>query len=255
MASNIDPLRDWRPRHPALRDDLVHHLDPALCRALALGTPDALESVVEPLGEHLYSLRLLTERACQMLSEEVEALERWAEEEGVELDRPNSMNAYGVILDAVGYQEALTALIEHAVRPLAAHFFPEVGGATLDSHHGFIVDYAMDGDRALSLHIDDSEVTVNLCLHDDFAGGDLYFLGRRCLNHCQSGYAPEEQTRYAHQPGVALLHAGHHRHGATSLQGGQRRNLILWCRSSAYRAAHQHLACTPGCEVWRVDPA
>lgn len=29
---------------------------------------------------------------------------------------------------------------------LSAVFFPEVGGATLDSHHGFVVEYGMDRD-------------------------------------------------------------------------------------------------------------
>jgi len=29
---------------------------------------------------------------------------------------------------------------------LSAVFFPEVGGATLDSHHGFVVEYGIDRD-------------------------------------------------------------------------------------------------------------
>ncbi|GMY32351.1 Fe2OG dioxygenase domain-containing protein [Fagus crenata] len=43
-------------------------------------------------------------------------------------------------------------------------FFPEVGGSTLDSHHGFVVEYGMDRDVELGFHVDDSEVTLNVCL-------------------------------------------------------------------------------------------
>lgn len=30
-------------------------------------------------------------------------------------------------------------------------FFPEVGGSTLDSHHGFVVEYGMDRDVELGM--------------------------------------------------------------------------------------------------------
>lgn len=32
---------------------------------------------------------------------------------------------------------------------LAAVFFPDFGGSTLDSHHGFVVEYGMDRDLDL----------------------------------------------------------------------------------------------------------
>ena len=37
--------------------------------------------------------------------------------------------------------------------------------------------------------------------------------------------------------GRAVLHLGRQRHGAEKLEAGQRLNLILWARSSAFRAA------------------
>lgn len=32
-----------------------------------------------------------------------------------------------------------------------AAFYPEVGGASLDSHHGFLVEYALDRDVDLGM--------------------------------------------------------------------------------------------------------
>lgn len=34
-------------------------------------------------------------------------------------------------------------------RYIFAVFYPEVGGSTLDSHHGFVVEYGMDRDVEL----------------------------------------------------------------------------------------------------------
>lgn len=34
--------------------------------------------------------------------------------------------------------------------------------------------------------MDDSEVTLNVCLGKQFSGGELYFRGVRCVNHMDS---------------------------------------------------------------------
>jgi hypothetical protein len=36
-------------------------------------------------------------------------------------------------------------------------------------------------------HVDDSEITLNVCLGKQFTGGKMYFIGRRCENHVYSG--------------------------------------------------------------------
>lgn len=38
------------------------------------------------------------------------------------------------------------------------------------------VEYALDGDRNLDFHTDDSEVTFNICLGDSFSGLNSYLL-------------------------------------------------------------------------------
>lgn len=92
------------------------------------------------------------------------------------------MNKYGAVLDDFGLETMLDKLMDDFIRPIsrgntyilsglllescfhvecASHsfshvsfcyyvvFFPEVGGGTLDSHHGFVVEYGIDRDVEL----------------------------------------------------------------------------------------------------------
>ena len=82
-----------------------------------------------------------------------------------------------------------------------------------------------------AIDVDDSDVTLNLCLGTLFEGGDLLFSGRRCERHRQGPSPDSERRRVAHVPGAAILHAGADRHEALPLEGGRRLNLIVWCKS------------------------
>lgn len=39
--------------------------------------------------------------------------------------------------------------------------------------------------------MDDSEVTLNVCLGKEFSGGELFFRGSRCEKHVNTGSQPE----------------------------------------------------------------
>ena len=81
-------------------------------------------------------------------------------------------------------------------------------------------------------HTDDSDVTLNVCLGQDFSGAGLTFCGdvgdadHRALSH-----------RYSHVPGRALLHLGRRRHGADTIATGRRVNLIMWNYCKEWRAS------------------
>ena len=87
---------------------------------------------------------------------------------------PNSMNNYGVVLNAIGmrpsfdvalqrYAAALGGLFFGAdeTRPTHLHGAPtdleDWWGDTLDDHHTFIVRYRPDEDRHLDMHIDECD--------------------------------------------------------------------------------------------------
>jgi len=244
------PAGPYRLSDPALATLTVDDLDPAL-RA-ALSGDSGLHALIEEVHPDIYAVPILSAQWCDRLLAELDALDDWTARTGQRFEPPNSMNRYGVILSELGLTGTLDALLTQAIAPLAAECFPEVGGEDLDSHHGFIVEYQRGGDRSLGFHVDDSEVTLNLCLGGGFSGGELFFEGRRCEEHRQTGCSTADQFHWAHRPGIGLLHAGKHRHGALSIVEGRRRNLILWCRSSRYRAAPVEAECPTWCSESRA---
>lgn len=240
---------DYVPRHPELATLDASMLAPSFVDAVTDGRPEALRGALTELGAELYTLEVFTSEWCAALLEEVDHFERWAAAEGLDVPRPNSMNRHGAIVDDFGLQPALRRLVVEGLRPFAALLYPEVGGASLDDHHAFVVDYAPGKDTSLDFHVDDAEVTLNLCLGETFEGGALYFRGRRCWRHVQTECSADDEVDVAHRPGVAVLHAGKHRHGSRVLRRGRRRNLIVWCRSPVYRAWERDQS-RDACPAW-----
>lgn len=172
---------------------------------------------------------------------EVENFQRWVDDAKFQKMRPNTMNKHGAVVDDFGLETMLNKLMEGYVQPIFKVFFEEYGGLTLDSHHAFVVEYGRDKDLDLGFHVDDSELTLNICLGKQFSGGELFFRGTRCEKHVNTGSQSEESFDYSHVPGRAILHRGRHRHGARATTSGHRMSLLLWCRSSAYREMKKYL--------------
>ncbi|CAN1256263.1 2-oxoglutarate and iron-dependent oxygenase domain-containing protein CP2 [Linum perenne] len=215
--------------------DAAKFFVPSFLEAVKVGTEESIKSIVLETTPGVYSFDMLQPSFCDMLISEVENIERWVHDTEFKMMRPNTMNKYGAVLDDFGLDPMLAKLMDGYVQPMAKVFFPEINRLALDSHHGFIVEYGADKDVELGFHVDDSEVTLNVCLGKDFFGGQLYFRGARCDKHVNTKTHQEEIGDYAHIPGRAVLHRGRHRHGARATTSGQRFNLIMWCRSSAYR--------------------
>ena len=242
--------------HPELLELREEHLEPAFVAAVRSGTEAALRSVLRPVAgaKDLFTLPVLTRGWCERLHAEVRAITTWTAAQGLSPTRPNSMNRYGLVLDELGYEPAFAALVRDWLQPFGALLYPEVGGATLDDHHAFVVQYDAredGGDVELGFHVDQSDVTLNLCLGGAFEGGELYFRGRRCALHQGTPSSPAEDLEYEHLPGVGLLHAGKHRHGAHPITSGARCNLIVWCMSSSEleRQEAEGATCRPWCAV------
>ncbi len=87
----------------------------------------------------------------------------------------------------------------------------------------------------MGCHRDDSEITANVNLFDQFTGAQLAVCGlsgdknRRNLS-----------LKYSHVVGRCLIHSGAQRHGACPIDEGARYNLILWMRSSWFREKRSH---------------
>jgi len=137
-----------------------------------------------------------------------------------------------VLLNELGFDDGLlTPLRERYLSVIARRLFPEVGGDSLDSHRAFVVSYGRGADDGLDLHYDNSEVTVNISLDDQFEGGELYIGRMQSVPlHSELEYCP-----CRHRLGCGLLHRGQQMHGALPLSTGVRHNLIMWMRSSETR--------------------
>ncbi|KAL5726592.1 2-oxoglutarate and iron-dependent oxygenase domain-containing protein cp2 [Ranunculus cassubicifolius] len=213
---------------------------PSFLNAITENTEESLRSIISEPSPGIYTFEMLQPQFCQLLLSEVENFEKWVQEAKFRIMRPNTMNKYGAVLDDFGLEAMLDKLMEDFIRPISTVFFPEVGGSSLDSHHGFVVEYGKDRDTDLGFHVDDSEVTLNVCLGKEFSGGELFFRGVRCDRHVNTETQPEEILDYSHIPGQAVLHRGRHRHGARITKNGHRINLLLWCRSSVFRELKKH---------------
>lgn len=195
------------------------------------GSGGSVLEAVGGTGSGIYSFELFTPQLCALLVDEVDAFET------TELPRrrPNTMNRAGLIVNEIGMHALMSSLLEVVVAPLTLALFPsEVFASTLDHHHSFVVQYstADGGDRELDMHHDAAEMTLNVCLGKDFAGAGLRFCG-------EFGSSSHRRTHavHAHVPGRAVLHLGRQRHGADAISSGERLNLIMWARSSAFRGA------------------
>ncbi|XP_038707456.1 2-oxoglutarate and iron-dependent oxygenase domain-containing protein CP2-like isoform X2 [Tripterygium wilfordii] len=203
---------------------------PSFLKAIDGNTKDSFRSIMAEPSPGVYTFEMFQPRFCELLLDEVENFERWVHETNFRIMRPNTMNKYGAVLDDFGLETMLEKLMNDFISPISKIFFPEVGGSTLDSHHGFVVEYGIDRDVELGFHVDDSEVTLNVCLGKQFSGGELFFRGVRCDKHVNTDSQSEEVLDYFHVPGHAVLHHGRHRHGARATTSGCRVNLLLWCR-------------------------
>jgi hypothetical protein len=233
--------------HPHLYDLHDEYFDPSLLWTIRTGEPDALRGALREVHPQVFTFDMLRPRFCRELLEEAAHFEAWCRDQELPPTRPNTMNNYGVVLDIFGFATMLQRLMTEYVAPFAELVYADVGGGSLDTHHGFIVEYAVGKDTLLDFHVDASDVTLNVCLGKEFTGGTLYFRGIRCALHQETAPRPEEEFESCHVPGRAILHRGKHRHGANPIEGGHRYNLILWCNSTAFDRRHDPRRCPDWC--------
>lgn len=200
---------------------------PPLLAALRTGSASELRKLITEVAPGIFEFEMLTLDFCDKLLAELAHYEQ----SGLPVRRPNSMNNYGVILNSIGMERTMDLIQRRFVRPIAALLFPK-DGEHVDHHHSFMVQYKQGEDLGLDMHTDACDVTLNVCLGKQFTGAGLTFCGLR-----GDAAANERRFQYRHQhvKGRAIMHLGHHRHGADDLASGERFNLIMWNKSSSFR--------------------
>ncbi|CAK9047147.1 2-oxoglutarate and iron-dependent oxygenase domain-containing protein CP2 (Protein CUPULIFORMIS 2), partial [Durusdinium trenchii] len=246
-AERLEIIEKYKSKvlHPELFTSKVKDewLDPAFGKAMKENTPSAWRKILTEEIPGVYSFKLVTEAFCDTFLEEVFNFYK----SGLPAKRPNSMNAYGIILNDIG-MEPLIDELQRVLQPLGELLFPGPGNCW-DGHHCFIVRYRSGEDLGLDMHTDDSDVTFNLCLGLDFTGAGLQFCG-------MSGAPDHRKHRhsYFHRKGHCVMHLGRRRHGADDITSGERLNLILWNHSSTYRSSEESESPPYDAETGPPDP-
>lgn len=153
-------------------------------------------------------------------------------------------------LDTIGLGWVTDLLFRVFIQPVSLHLFARTeqlvdddvdsGPSTLDWRQGYIAGYSADPKEykgaqrhRLVPHTDDSEVTLNCCLGDEFKGGSVEFYGLRGT--------PEEGQFVGriHRPdvGTAVIHSGRNLHAVSNVLSGDRYSLIVWARSWGHTRA------------------
>jgi hypothetical protein len=145
------------------------------------------------------------------------------------LDNPNNMHEYGVILHDPDLRSWIDELANTKLKKEIQKNFPDMPGHYFSSHHSFITSYSKEANQDLSLHVDASHITLNICLENQAQGADLVFTGTRCREHVDT-LPDDPMTRLTFRAGDAVLHAGNQRHFVTALKSGVRTNLVIWMR-------------------------
>jgi hypothetical protein len=230
----LSTIEQYRPlqKEPALFEPEWRRewTDPALLSALDGEGPEPLMGVLSEVTPGVFTFPLLSPAFCAKFSEEIDSYYA----SGLPVRRPNSMNNYGVIVTEIGMSPMVDALQREVLQPIARLLFPEQGGQ-FDSHHTFMVQYKPGEDLGLDMHTDDSDVTFNVCIGKEFTGAGLSFCG-------QLGHEDHRQLShvYQHVKGACVVHLGQKRHGADDIATGERRNLIIWNHSQAYRESRAY---------------
>eukprot|EP00455_Lapot_gusevi_P027917 TRINITY_DN2967_c0_g1_i10.p1 TRINITY_DN2967_c0_g1~~TRINITY_DN2967_c0_g1_i10.p1 ORF type:complete len:331 (-),score=39.11 TRINITY_DN2967_c0_g1_i10:166-1083(-) len=202
----------------------------------------------------LFKFPMFTLEFCAHILEELDHFSSYAIAQRLPLSRPNTMNRYGLILDDLPNMfDVMQELATRYVQPLsfAVPHLAQFCGQGFDHHHAFTVEYGMQKDKKLDFHVDNSQITLNVCLGKDFTDGALHFRGVRCDAHINTQNTPAEFESFDHIPGTALIHPGRARHLATKITSGERVNLILWAQSSSFLAQDaEERGLKNGCRTW-----
>jgi len=238
-ARNEHVIAAYKPLqlHPEIFDAAAgwrRWIDPALLDALDTKNASALQALLREEVVGVHSFALFNDEFCKKFLEELDNYRST----GLPIDRPNSMNNYGIIVNNIGMHPVISQLQRTVLQPIANLLHPVAAstGRGFDSHHSFMVQYKAGEDLGLDMHTDDSDVTLNVCLGRNFTGAQLTVCGdSRTPNHRQFF------INYVHVVGRCLVHLGSRRHGADNIHEGERNNLIIWNSNSAYRASSAYV--------------
>ncbi|XP_071683318.1 2-oxoglutarate and iron-dependent oxygenase domain-containing protein CP2-like [Lolium perenne] len=178
---------------------------PSFLRAIRGNTIQSFSDIIHEPAPKVYTFPMFRPAFCEMLMNEVENFQNWAHREKQEINDPNNFHkpSRGTTISDIGMKGMLDDLMKKFISPISKVLFPEVGGRSLDSQHSYVVSYGGDDgggrpgcsydgyDNGLDIHVEDSHITLNVCLGKQFTHGQMLFVGSRCGTHVNSEAQPQ----------------------------------------------------------------
>jgi hypothetical protein len=115
---------------------------------------------------------------------------------------------------------------------------------SLYTAHAIIYSASGSGEKSLSLHVDDADITANITLQaTDLSGCELWFRGTTefgndfCTKNLDKMRMKLDQagqvTQISATVGNCILHRGCHPHSTSAICAGERIALVLWFRRNS----------------------
>ena len=187
----------------------------------------------QDLGNGVYSGKIVTDDFCEDILERISHVD--AQANAGRCVAANSMHWNALPAAQIGIEPLVGSLVELFDQDIAPNILPERLRLPIDDIHSYIVRYGHSSDRDLGFHIDDSFLTLNICLTEGFTGSELVFEGERCPAHVDTHSSAHERLCVEHQKGSMIVHPGKNRHFVNWITSGERCNLIIWCQNEAER--------------------
>lgn len=214
----------------------------------------AISETLHEVVDKVYLFQLFTPEFCAQLLDQVEHFSQW--KKGVTIQGQagaEDLNDRLCVVDHMGDvgRQLLDVLRDEVVDPLSKHLFPNECTSDASSHYryGFVLGYAKDAlegnisRKALDPHTDDSEVTLTVCLGQEYEGGEV------TLKHIRSDPKEGElQQSIKMKTGQASLFLGQQLHQVEEITSGRRYIFVVWFRRQKYRAQN-----CPCCRMYRRD--
>ena len=170
--------------------------------------------MVDELGHNIIEFPLFTDKFCNEIIELAES-QSWV------TDRHEYYPTTDQTMESLGMQDIYQAVLERIVYPIWVWYWELEGNNWYKlTSENFIAKYDTKNQGSLNLHHDNSLITLNVRLNDEFKGGGTYL----------PKYKLTTQPR---KKGNAIAHPGMitHKHGGRPVEEGTRYILVTFTQN------------------------
>jgi|SaaInl6LU_22_DNA_1037377.scaffolds.fasta_scaffold00591_15 hypothetical protein len=182
------------------------------------------DMMVEEIAPDVYQFPLFKEELCAKLIECAEATQKWTHK------RHAFYPTTDMLVETFGFDDIYMEILDEYIMGAARHIY-ELAGGSWDMGNiyseNFIIRYSPEEQGHLSLHYDQSKISCNVALNEDFEGGGTYFSRHKKL-------AKPKGTGYV------TIHPGQitHKHGGMPVNKGTRYIIVSFMNEDKQREEH-----------------